>query len=215
MSSTLKAIQADYLLKQKTLERASHTLKVEFFGIDKAINQLITCVRPWYIMNAFQDRPVIINLWGLTGVGKTNIVKRLMTLLDFQDSLWHLDMGKASENNDFPSQLYSDFEKKQFEKHEHVAIVLDEFQYARTRDEYEDIFKSREWRWVWELLDTGTLNLKLDKKSWDVSKAVIFVIGNLDEAYHMNNNLTADLNADVFYQATLEINLSKSDTCFS
>ena len=39
------------------------------------------------------------------------------------------------------------------------------------------------------------------------TKSLIFVIGNLDEAYSMNGNLSTDIDADTFYEASLKITL--------
>ncbi|MFT6716716.1 MAG: hypothetical protein ACJA0Q_001364, partial [Saprospiraceae bacterium] len=42
----------------------------------------------------------------------------------------------------------------------------------------------------------------------DLSKSLIFVIGNLDEAYTMSDDYSTDLSADEFYEQSLEINMS-------
>jgi cell division protease FtsH len=43
----------------------------------------------------------------------------------------------------------------------------------------------------------------------DFSKSLIFVMGNLDEAYTMSNNYNVDINADDFHKASLKITVSK------
>ena len=42
----------------------------------------------------------------------------------------------------------------------------------------------------------------------DCSKAVIFVLGNLDEAYTMSNSYNPDMDADEFHKQSLKINIS-------
>src|SRR5690606_34943674 len=44
-------------------------------------------------------------------------------------------------------------------------------------------------------------------KTKNFTKSLIFIIGNLDEAYSMSNNLTADIDADVFHESSLKITI--------
>ena len=63
--------------RQRTLDKARKQLKADFVGIDGIIDQLCSYVRIWYLMPEILTRPVIVNLWGMTGVGKTDLVRRL------------------------------------------------------------------------------------------------------------------------------------------
>ena len=45
-------------------------------------------------------------------------------------------------------------------------------------------------------------------KELDLSKSLIFVIGNLDEAFSISGNINPDMHADEFYRHTLRINIS-------
>ena len=49
------------------------------------------------------------------------------------------------------------------------------------------------------------LEFCLHPKVIDCSKSVIFVIGNLDEAYTMSNNYNPDLSADEFHELSKKI----------
>ena len=62
--------------RRKDLERASVQLKSEFFGMDNIIDKVISSMYTWYILPELITRPVIVNLWGMTGVGKTCLVRR-------------------------------------------------------------------------------------------------------------------------------------------
>ena len=59
-------------IRKSKLEEAAIILKKEFVGIDTIIDEVIHSIEPWYIYPQGQIRPTIINLWGMTGVGKTN-----------------------------------------------------------------------------------------------------------------------------------------------
>jgi hypothetical protein len=156
MTNELKSIREEFTIRMDKLEAARLQLKKEFIGIDGSIDQLINNVRSWYTMSKMQDRPSIINLWGLTGVGKTSLLFRLMELINFKDFTYHFDMGEKSGSFAFREKFN---ELCSNDADEPIVIILDEFQFARTikigngREEIEDD-KSR---MVWELIDSGKI----------------------------------------------------------
>lgn len=323
MNEKIALLKEAFTTKEQQLEHARQVLKTEFFGIDKAIDELITNVRSWYILNDYQTRPLVINLWGLTGVGKTSLITRLMELLNYQDHLFRFDLGVKTGRYSFSNGIEDLCERNEDEP---TVIILDEFQHSRTltsnslllgRSEIEDD-KNRK---IWDLIDSGnieyyswsrglsslmettqklyyltkcsitvkngcvvkgkeiylaefgetpdlwytnenstktreklyfidpddytkimdlageelgfnlvqdlkkhllTLNgsesldflhkvIKIARKpkTKEFKKALIFIIGNLDEAYQMSNNLSADVDADIFYKASLKITVPK------
>lgn len=151
--------------RKNVLLEAAITLKTEFVGIDTIIDTILKSVTPWYLYPAMQKRPTIINLWGMTGVGKTSVVKRLVELLSFQKQFYHFDMGATSEKNTslkmFFRELIITDEPFPF------ILALDEFQYARTLkggDEYENAYS----RVIWELFDTGKFQVFRDQNCSDI-----------------------------------------------
>jgi ATP-dependent Clp protease ATP-binding subunit ClpA len=63
--------------RQSRLERTRVSLKEFFVGIDGVIDELCDAIAVWYTMLDVLSRPVIVNLWGMTGVGKTDLDRRL------------------------------------------------------------------------------------------------------------------------------------------
>jgi cell division protease FtsH len=59
----------DLKKKDETLLMVKDELKKQFIGIDDVIDQVINAVRVWYLMPELMTRPLIVNLWGLTGSG--------------------------------------------------------------------------------------------------------------------------------------------------
>jgi cell division protease FtsH len=49
-------------------------------------------------------------------------------------------------------------------------------------------------------------------KVMNLSKSLIFVIGNLDEAFYMSSNINPDIDADEFHKNTLKINIADIKT---
>lgn len=93
------------LLKKRglVLEKSANELKSYFIGIDQTIDELIDAMRVWYLMPEALTRPVIINLWGMTGVGKTDLVRRLVVALDMQDRFVEVELSNGDETKWFSS----------------------------------------------------------------------------------------------------------------
>jgi len=136
------------------LDNIQTELKKEFVGIDSQIEQIIAKMKNWYLYPQFQEQPLIICLWGMTGVGKTSLLKRFMELLQLHESYFKFDMGER----DFFYHTKSNFEDidKMAKIDKRVAICFDEFQLARTVNaKGEEAYTTTTNRILWEILDTG------------------------------------------------------------
>ena len=308
MANQLKALRKDFIGKVEKLEEVKEILKTEFVGINNVIDDIVDNVRSWYTMSSIQDRPSVINLWGLTGVGKTSLILRLMELLDFSDQTYRLDLGEKDGNMSFRNSLSDLCENKDDKP---IVIMLDEFQHARTIKgfgPFREELENDKNRMVWELIDSGkvtyidwkrglwnfedlmsklkklvrngvvvqkgivTEGIELYKNEMDISnleenepvrffpmdeyetivelagdvmniqlkkdvekelmalngkktieflfkvfrmaqrpsiknfsKALIVILGNIDEAYTMSSNYSAEISADEFYEQSLKI----------
>ena len=63
--------------KIERLESAKVQLKTEFIGLDSIIDEIINSISSWYVTPEIINRPVIVSLWGMTGTGKSSVVKNL------------------------------------------------------------------------------------------------------------------------------------------
>ena len=155
--------------KIETLVKVSNTLKSEFIGLDDIIDQIITSIKPWYVTPEVIERPIVVSLWGMTGTGKSSVVKRLIELLDLSSNSMVFDCGsevndgdkdvadKISERIEFGSDE-RDRAGSTVELGEYV-FVFDEFQYARTIDENSCEVDKPNLRPIWTLMDSGVLNV--------------------------------------------------------
>ena len=311
------SMHQEILLKKELLNEVSQTLKEHFIGLDGIIDEVMNLVAAWYLFPQAQLRPLIINLWGMTGSGKTALVKKLVELLDYKKLYAQMDMGEfeSSSASWFKSTLTDDLE---FFHGQPCILCLDEFQFARTIDADGEELGKDKLRVIWELVDSGRIsympynnvtymrraetcliklskaqelgveieggvvitnedafmdlfktfffendtrcNKELDKsyflsqdfitglfcltddddlfreslreqirssdlkgiadllvkgiksrnalKELDLSKAIIFIMGNLDEAYGMSHSINPDVSADDLYKDTLKINIT-------
>ena len=317
MTKKIEKLQSEIIQKQQLLNSISKKLKEEFVGINHVIDEVIDAINSWYLFPDLQDKPVVINLWGLTGVGKSSLINRLSELLKYDNKYYRFDLGDTSDTDWTIKRKIQDIYENV--NSYPIMIALDEFQHARTIDEMGKESEKKSSRIIWQLLDSGKfqisrynfqldevydLTLKLryllrnrvkvlngkviskkeyfkkeiedennnelvDKKTKnpkneniyfvpkkfyeiiysmvkekfagpfdvkkqllnfngyetinfllkifefanspklvDCSKSVIFVLGNLDEAYTMTKNFNPDMNADEFHEQSLKINIA-------
>lgn len=139
--------------KKKKLNALKKYLKNKFIGIDDVIDNIIDYMGPWYVFPDIYSSPLIINLWGTTGVGKTALVKEISRFLS--KPLIEVDVGEFGENSDFADTMYGSF--MEFSGQE-VILLLDEMQNARTlRGGLEQ--ERNYLRGIWKLLSDGTIQI--------------------------------------------------------
>lgn len=165
----------------KTLEKSLSILKQEFVGLDKIIDELGENISSWYITPEIITRPVIVSLWGMTGTGKSSVIKRLLELLGLERNSMTFDCGECSnDSKDLAGMISDSFgldkEESIFTKMEGGVIkldrsvfVFDEFQYARTIDEDGNECIKPSLRPIWSILDSGILHMN-ESYSWDFSQ---------------------------------------------
>lgn len=140
--------------RQQILDQARKALKDEFIGIEEIIDSIINAASSWFQFPEAQERPVVINLWGMTGVGKSAVVGRLADLLSCKDQYFRFDLGDKMSSYSF-SETVADLLQR--DSAEPMIVVLDEFQHTRTLDQMGIEISEDRNRVIWELMDSGTV----------------------------------------------------------
>jgi cell division protease FtsH len=96
MMESNEVLRAQIGARSERLRQIAIELKTELFGIDEVIDRVIDAVRAWYVLPDIITRPVIVNLWGLTGTGKTQLTRSLAKKLGFYDRLIEVQMDGFS-----------------------------------------------------------------------------------------------------------------------
>lgn len=149
-------VHRELIAKRDKLLDISTILKDRFIGLENEIDEVISLLMPWYLFPEAHLRPTVINLWGLTGSGKTALVQSIVELLDHKKLYTHLDMGEfESDSASWIKNILTD--DLEFFHQKQAIICLDEFQFARTMEDKRELSKDK-LRVVWELLDSGKIN---------------------------------------------------------
>ena len=133
------------------LEEARTYLKTQFVGIDEVIDKFINSVKIWYILPEVQSRPVIVNLWGITGVAKTDLVRKFVNFIDFSDKFCEIQMDSKEGTSTLEAYLETTFESAEMQG----ILLLDEIQRFRTVNEDGKENSSSKFQDLWMLLSDG------------------------------------------------------------
>lgn len=166
----------------KLLDSALVQLKREFVGLDDIIDQLGASVYAWYVTPEIITRPTIVSIWGMTGTGKTSVVKRLISLLYLDDVRISFDCGECRDNNkSICTDIMDTFGKSEesdsgdrFSGSNSLVFMFDEFQYARTINESGEEEVAPSLRPIWSILDSGIIDITNDY-NYDFSNLCDFV----------------------------------------
>lgn len=146
------AFPSDQNQRSLQLKDLHHRLGVHHFGIDAEIQRLLEAFAPWYRFAETQTRPRTIGLWGMTGTGKTSLVRALVEEMGLEKRTIWLDAGESQ------GEAWLDRAFSRLEHHldgSPFILVVDEFQHARTVTRSGPRTEPGMLRRFWEMLDSG------------------------------------------------------------
>jgi hypothetical protein len=151
--------------RKQNLEKARVELKHYFVGIEEIIDDLLDYIQIWYLMPDILSRPMIINLWGMTGVGKTDLVRRLVKCLDFQDRFAEVELSNV-DTTSWQSSVTDILSNNSLNDGQAAIVLFDEIQRFNTLNPDGTPIQATKFTDFWELLSDGKLS-KRDKVNLD------------------------------------------------
>ena len=163
------APQLTYEEKEKIFNNAKLKLKEYFIGIDDIIDNIFESIKTWYFFPEVLTRPVIINLYGLTGVGKTDLVKKLVKYIGLADKFCNIELNndtnysfeedkdKRGDNIKYNFSILDNIINTNIKQDTQSVLLLDEIHRFRTIDESNHEYINSAYNDVWNLLSDGNL----------------------------------------------------------
>ncbi|MBC7409328.1 MAG: AAA family ATPase [Arcicella sp.] len=151
--------------KKQRLEIIKIELKREFIGIDYIIEELVDYIQIWYLMPEILTRPIIVNLWGMTGVGKTDLIRKLVSKLEYQDRFVEVELSNGEST--WNSNVSSILETNGINNAKPAIVLFDEIQRFYTIDSEGKHLLNTRFQDFWELLSDGKLAKRDAKESID------------------------------------------------
>ncbi len=151
--------------KKQRLENIKIELKREFIGIDYIIEELVDYIQIWYLMPEILTRPIIVNLWGMTGVGKTDLIRKLVSKLEYQDRFVEVELSNGEST--WNSNVSSILETNGINNAKPAIVLFDEIQRFYTIDSEGKPLLNTRFQDFWELLSDGKLAKRDAKESID------------------------------------------------
>jgi cell division protease FtsH len=166
MEKTTFALDREQLrARRAALELIRVRLKDDFVGIDDIIDNLLDYISVWYLMPEILTRPIIVCLWGMTGVGKTDLVRRLVQYLDFQERFAEVELGNT-DNTTYFSSVSAMLKANGITDSNPAIVLFDEIQRFYTIESDGAPVSSTKFNDFWELLSDGRL-AKREKDDFD------------------------------------------------
>jgi cell division protease FtsH len=145
--------------RKERLIVAGKNLKKHFVGIDYVIDDIIKKIEIWYCYPEFLMRPTVICLWGTTGIGKTDLIKRLAQELGFIDKFTNIELDNFQRDHydNYSDSILDVFFNNGITTTTQGILLLDEIQRYRTINKDGGEIKRREYDDIWKLLSDGKL----------------------------------------------------------
>ncbi len=139
--------------RKEILDIARQNLKTHFIGLDDQIDRIVNTIETWYIMPELITRPVIVNIWGMTGTGKTDLIRRLAKELSMLNKFFELQMD--TKKSSWVRTIEGALDMAEIEEGEPAIVLFDELQRFRTKDNSGDQIDNDVYQDIWMLLSDG------------------------------------------------------------
>lgn len=146
--------------KYDELMAAAESIKKELLDCDKQIDQFAQLIAPWYCAPEIITKPLVINLVGMTGIGKTQMFRLFCDRLKLNSLAETLTCANNTSIN--PSTVA--FRMKEEQGLEKGIIFIDEFQNFSCKGMMGTRTNNPSTQEFWNLLSDGKVKINMSKE---------------------------------------------------
>jgi len=148
--------------KLEKLNTVKEDIKQKLVDCHAQIDQFANMLAPWYAAKELLQRPLVINIWGMTGVGKTQMVREFVKGL----GLSNVFTSVCIDTKNGMGNILSDFTRLIVNSDSSTTeidgiIMLDEFQNLVTKGMFNN--RAATDGKLWEILSSGKIHEEIDK----------------------------------------------------
>jgi len=147
--------------KQKKLNLLKIELRKDFIGIDNVIDQLIDGIKFWYLFPEAQTHPTIICLWGMTGTGKTDLIRKMVSFLQIEDKFLQIT-GNGAQQDGYDCLIERLITDAELNYDDNFILFFDEFQKFRTISNQGEEVITKKYSDFWDFLSDGKFQYDLE-----------------------------------------------------
>jgi len=170
----------DSMKKYDELMEAAKKIKTKLIDCDKQIDQFAQLLAPWYCAPELLTKPLVINLVGMTGVGKTQMFRLFCDELGLNEVSQM--MTCANNNSVSPAQVA--YRMKEEDGLDKGIIFIDEFQNFSCKGALGTRTNNSNTQEFWDILSDGKIPMNLSKEELERTMRNI--------AYMINDTKTED-----------------------
>jgi len=140
------------------LMAAVEKIKKHFEDCDEQVDRFAQLIAPWYCAPELMSRPIVINMIGMTGVGKTQMFRQFAKELGIADLCRSITCTTKRETDPVGIAIRMREEGK-----ERGIIFVDEFQNFTTKTAFGGRDNTASSGMFWDLLSDGKLDMNISK----------------------------------------------------
>ncbi len=143
--------------KTGQLTEIRYKLAEEFPWSRNIPREFINRLQSWYCLPESKAKPTIINLWGMTGVGKTTFARELVNMLEMKKCFFEFDARQSNIHSDLISTIKS---LATISQPVRGIFLIDNFHYF-LKNQTPPPFESPSSKSpIWRIFDDGKLTLQ-------------------------------------------------------
>ena len=175
--------QLETINRLKKMENVDSELRIQFPGTGRFFKTLIDATKSWYCNPEIQENPSVVNIWGVTGLGKTEMIRSFARSLNMEDVFFEFNCARSS-----PSEIISKIKTHASgDKPFRGIFLIDDFQHLIKASKNPINDSPSSLSTLWQML--GGNGLVKDDPEWEVKR----IREVYDEfAYWLKNGLTVE-----------------------